>query len=52
MNDKLDTLLNKLGEAADKWLDELQTNPIRTAIKILVVLWAIKQARKLIRDIR
>lgn len=52
MNEKFDALLKKGEDLVEKWADELITNPIRTGIKILVLIWIWKQAKKLLRDIR
>lgn len=49
MNDKIDKLLTKLTDSVDTLIDELQTNPIRTAVKVLIILWAVKQARRLLK---
>jgi hypothetical protein len=51
MNERFDKLIEKLAEVADKWVEELQENPIRTALKILVILWVVKQGRKLLREV-
>jgi hypothetical protein len=52
MNEKLDLVLNKLGDLFDTWLGEFQSNPVRTTLKVLLILYVIKVAKKVVKDIR
>lgn len=49
MNEKLDAVIGKIGEMLDTWLDEFKTNPLRTTIKVLLILAVVKYAKKALR---
>lgn len=46
MNDKLDKVLSKLADTFDKWLEEFENSPIRTTIKVILILYVVKWARR------
>ena len=46
MNDKLDKVLTKLAEQFDSWLSEFESAPVRTTIKVVLILYIVKWARK------
>lgn len=46
MNEKLDLVLTKIGDLFDKWLQEFEANPIRTTVKVILILVVIKWAKK------
>jgi hypothetical protein len=46
MNEKLDSMLTKMGSLFDKWLEEFEISPVRTTVKALLILYAIKWARR------
>ena len=50
MNEKLDAILNKLSNLLDTWLAEFEQNPVRTAIKVLIILAVVKYARRALRS--
>ena len=52
MNEKFDALINKLGDMADTFINEFQENPVRTTIKVLVLIYVFKKAKQLLREIR
>lgn len=52
MNEKLDAFITKIGDTLDTWLEEFQSNPVRTAIKVLLILYVVKVAKRALRDLR
>lgn len=46
MEDKLNTLLDRLMGAFDKWLTDFETHPVQTAIKVALVVWLVKVIRR------
>lgn len=52
MSEKFDAIVKKLEEKTESFLDEIMTNPVKAGIKILIILWIVKQGKKLVRDIR
>lgn len=49
MGEKLDKVLDKLGGQFDIWLDKFEQDPIRTAIKVIIILWVVKKAKALLK---
>jgi hypothetical protein len=49
MNEKLDKLIGKLSDLFDSWLGEFEQNPVRTAIKVVIILAVVKYAKKALR---
>ena len=49
MDSKLDRILEKLTTMFDTWLAEFETNPVRTALKVILILWVVKWARRNLR---
>lgn len=45
MNAKLDAVLDKIGDLFNTWIEEFQSSPVRTTIKVLLILWVIKWAK-------
>jgi len=46
MNEKLDAVLDKIGGLFDKWLAEFEANPLKTTIKVCLILVVIKWAKR------
>lgn len=49
MNEKLDLVLEKIGNLFDKWITEFETNPVRTTLKVCLIIYCIKLAKKHLR---
>lgn len=49
MNEKLDAIITKIGGMLDTWLEEFQSNPVRTTLKVLLILYVVKVAKKALR---
>lgn len=43
---KLDQVFDKLSGMFDQWLEEFEASPVRTTVKVLLILYVIKWARK------
>ncbi len=52
MGEKFDAMFDKLGETIDTWVEEFKTNPVKTAVKVLILIYVFKKAKALIREIR
>lgn len=46
MGEKIDAIVEKLTGMFDKWLADFEKDPIRTTIKVVLILYVIKWARK------
>lgn len=46
MNEKLDKVLNKIGDLFDKWLEEFESAPLRTTFKVILILYIVKWAKR------
>lgn len=46
MEQKLEGLFNKIETLVENWVKELETNPIKAGLRVLVVLYIIKFIRK------
>ena len=40
---KFDKFLSRVTDSLDKWLEEFEKNPIRTAVKVVILLWLIRE---------
>jgi len=40
---KFDKFLNRVTDSLDTWLEEFERNPIRTAVKVVILLWLIRE---------
>ena len=52
MNEKFDKIIDALGNTLDSWIESFKTDPVKTTIKVLVVIYIIKKAKALLRDVR
>lgn len=46
MNDKLDAILKKLADTFDTWMSDFEQSPVRTTLKVVLILYVIKWARR------
>lgn len=49
MDSKLDVILGKIGDLFDKWVTEFENNPLRTTIKVVLILAMVKWAKRSLR---
>lgn len=46
MDEKFNTVLDKLSSTLDTWIEEFTTNPVKTTLKVFVIIYLVKLAKK------
>ena len=46
MNEKIDALVGRLEALAEKWLDEFEAHPLRTLVRLLVIVTILKWVKQ------
>lgn len=49
--DRFDQIAEKLVNMFDRWLTEFETRPVKTALKIAIILWLLKSAKRAWRSL-
>jgi len=49
MDEKLESLFERLEKLIGKWLEEFEAHPLRAGLRVIIVLYCIKMARGVLR---
>lgn len=47
MEEKFNKFADRIAESLDKWLEDFEKNPVRTVIKVIILLWLIREGYSL-----